>query len=300
MGWLSQRSKWIAVLAVGAWLASWPAPAHAGASGEPALGLEHATARYRPTGGRLVHHGVRVTDVDQGQLGDCYLLAAVGALAQQRPGDIRRLIRPTRAGDVRVRGFVAGSGTRRGRLVPASVRISTLLPILDGKILYAHGHNTRHVELWPGLLEKGLAMLAGSGRYEGLVTDGYPYQAFELLTGRPAHHLLLAPEHGERLFSLIRRASRQRRPMATSTHREETLLERGIVPFDSGLAPNHSYTVLGVREAHGRKLVVLRNPWGAGEPALPPLGGGMARGDGIFAIPIEDFARAFHSLDVAN
>ena len=38
--------------------------------------------------------GVNATDVRQGALGDCYLLAALSALAHRRPGLIRKIFHP--------------------------------------------------------------------------------------------------------------------------------------------------------------------------------------------------------------
>jgi hypothetical protein len=61
-----------------------------------------------------------------------------------------------------------------------------------------------------------------------------------------------------------------------------------------GLVNSHSYAILGVKEVDGQRYVTVRNPWGKGEV------GADGKDDGVFDLKVEDFARAFHYLDVTN
>ena len=57
---------------------------------------------------------------------------------------------------------------------------------------------------------------------------------------------------------------------------------------DRGYVPDHAYTVLDIRvDEHGASWVKLRHPWGNTEPD------GDGVDDGIFEIPILEFARKF-------
>ena len=294
-------------------------------------------ARYASLGGSLYHAGVKVTDVDQGAVGDCYFLAAAAAVAQRRPDLIKQALTPNRDGTVTVRLFRPTSlgpnatlGTvsdtsklpRDTRFAPVRTAIDRQVPVFTtGKVAYAEGHNTRHVELWPSMLEKGFAKLAGG--YDP-IRGGHAARAFEMLTGVRARVVRTEGADLDGLFDTLRDASRQGRPMTAGTYKDASFAKRlaatppspetakvidaakklGGTPYGktTGVVAGHEYTVLGVEEKNGERLVVLRNPWGHLEPGAEGFGEATAerRGDGIFRLPLATFATLYGHVAIAG
>ena len=62
---------------------------------------------------------------------------------------------------------------------------------------------------------------------------------------------------------------------------------------NSGLYGDHAYTLLAVEERNGERGVVVRNPWGRGEPRAD------ARDDGIFWMPMKQFQQYFVGVGAA-
>ena len=65
-------------------------------------------------------------------------------------------------------------------------------------------------------------------------------------------------------------------------------------PGEAGVVADHAYTLLGVEEKNGQKLVQLRNPWGEKEP------GHDGRDDGIFSMPLEKFMTSYATVEFAK
>ena len=122
---------------------------------------------------------IEPSDVTQGLLGDCYLLAAISALAE-KPRRIREIfLSPsvTASGAYAVRFYINGE--------PTDVVIDDHFPCFEDpeKDCWAFSRGTSEVEIWVLLLEKAYAKVYGSfERIEG----GKPYQAFNTLTGFPS------------------------------------------------------------------------------------------------------------------
>ena len=130
---------------------------------------------------KLFEKGIEPKDVAQGQVGNCWLIAAL-ACSAEHPGLVRK-------------AFITKVASRRGKYVLrlfdwqrrrwASVVVDDSIPLQasDGTMLFAqpNGH-----ELWVSMLEKGFAKFCGS---YGALDGGQTGWAFNALTGDPVFKL---------------------------------------------------------------------------------------------------------------
>jgi hypothetical protein len=239
-----------------------------------ASGLGGAVAN-RPARGRLFVDGVSGSDVAQGTLADCYLLASVAAVAQRSPRTLEQMIKRNDDGTVTVT-FHSG-----GRKVPITVDADLprlRLPLLDAASVY--GGSTQEGELWPALLEKAYAQWKGG--YDAIGNGGSASQALAEISGKPTQILTLKGVDPNRLAEQLDTLARAGAPMTATTPAGAKVT--GIVPW-------HVYTVDGVEQRDGQPWVRLRNPWAYHEPS------GHGPNDGAFLLPVKDFAAAFDLLE---
>ena len=141
---------------------------------------------YTPANGALFVNGPAVGDIRQGRVSDCYFLAALGELAQDRPQAIRDMFTENSDGTVTVRFF--RNGQAKYVTVDRSVPIDS-----TGRLVYAGFGATASNpsnELWVVLAEKAYAQLNQSGwteqdgtnRYIG-IADGYSDTVMMQVTG---------------------------------------------------------------------------------------------------------------------
>ena len=125
----------------------------------------------------LTKDGFSPLDVKQGANGDCWLLAAMGALAEKSEAVQPLIIErdTTTDGRYHVQLFDAPAQTWRTYMV------DTLVPKL--RCMGSIATHTAEGELWPAVLEKAAAKHVGS--YASL-SGGYPAWALELFTGQKA------------------------------------------------------------------------------------------------------------------
>lgn len=78
-------------------------------------------------------------------------------------------------------------------------------------------------------------------------------------------------DYANQVYDQIREAQEQQKTMTAATVQTFISEKRGAGKnaegMESGLASNHAYTLLGVRERNGIKYVKLRNPWAVGTRA---------------------------------
>ena len=285
----------------------------------------------------LFEGGVSPDDVDQGTLGDCWLLAAFAAAAEF-PGTIRR-------------AFLTTEANWRGRYVVTLFDGATghwIKVVVDDRIPCKAGTNDpifckpAGAELWVLLLEKAFAKFVGG--YHNLA-GGFPIWALRALTGDDAY-TLSREKGGEakpwyRTDMVYKPTDENRRGVGWVHHCgadgdperfADDELFRMVEQYDAmgfvmsastsikdrqdGLVGGHAYSLIAAAEAEGFRLLKLRNPWGNFEwtgawsdgselwkthPKVAKRCGvdpAKPDDDGVFWIEYGDFLKYYDSVDV--
>lgn len=233
--------------------------------------------------GVLVVDEVKDSDVVQGTLSDCYMLAAFSGLAHQCPEVINNAFKDNGDGTWTVKLFKVDD---QGKISPAEVAIDAQLPSDGGSISYGRGADRR--ELWVPLLEKAFAQLQGG--YEKIGNTGSAGRVFAALTGVWGTAILPKPEmNPEALFASLSRSLEAGKAVVAGTCQEAA----ASTFVGTGLQAEHAYTVLGVSEEGGRKVATLRNPQGAHEP------GNDGKDDGVFKVDMATLSRFFSVIYIS-
>lgn len=223
-------------------------------------------------------------DVQQGQLGDCYVCAALAGLAAANPQFIRELIKPAPDGSADVTFHERDVVT--GEFRPVVIHVDAeLYESRYGGALYGHAKGDRaSMELWFPLVEKAYATWRGG--YEAVGRGGVQNQIFEGVLGRPAGWLAV-DETSDRdaVWGTMQATLQAGLPLGAATHS----VDDGRYA-NTGVHANHGYSVLGTEQSGSERFVVLRNPWGEGEPR------GDGVDDGVFRLKLDDFVKLYGQL----
>lgn len=220
-------------------------------------GHRFGTLRYRRFHGDLFVGRVSGLDVGQGDLGDCYFLSSLVAVANLYPSFIRRAIEDHRDGT-----YTVTFRTRvRGRVAPVPVRVDSRFPVnARGAQVFGKGlRNGRHgQELWPALFEKAFA--AWQHGYLSINEGGFGGAALTSLTGAASRTRTPNRYSEQRLWRILTEAERARRPLLSSTPDAAALARRTGRSDGAGLIEDHFYALLGTRVRKGKRFVRLYTP----------------------------------------
>lgn len=222
-------------------------------------------------------------DVVQGQLGTCFFLSSIAAVADARPGRLDGALR--RVADGSYEATLHGADGR-----PVAVAVDDRFPATAaGEPYFARGAAAGDIRA--ALFEKAYAALLGG--YDA-VNGGEPVDALAALTGAAARETTFAGLSPERVWRLTVSALRARRPIVASTYDFADMKRLTGRDDLGGLIDDHVYAVLQAREQDGRKLVTLYTP-------LSPADAGYGRdGSRLLVLPAADFARLFYSVTVGR
>ncbi|KAI4875306.1 hypothetical protein NFI96_022572 [Prochilodus magdalenae] len=279
----------------------------------------------------LIVDGVSRFDFAQGQVGNCWFLAALGALTFQ-PRIMKNVLPVEQsfhkdyAGIFHFRASVTASiftyqdtqpiFWRFGKWV--DVVIDDKLPTVDGRLIFVHPKCSKSpqspsaaIEFWAALLEKAYAKVCGS--YEDMK---YGAVSEALLDFTGGVHLTVRPnKNPQGLWNLIYRAAAANSLMGCGTFGEAEFNKK----MDNGLVEGHAYTLTGVTMVTSQdkqvELVRLFNPWGDTEwkgdwsdksqmwSTVNPEERKTylkAAEDGEFWMSVEDFCSTFSMLDICS
>jgi hypothetical protein len=279
--------------------------------------------------GTNIFEGIESTDIIQGGLGDCWLLAGLSALAKF----------PKAIEDVFVQKTVQRSGKYCFNLYDVGkqewelIEIDDLIPCrsMHGRWSPVFAQNNG-LEIWVLLLEKAFAKKLGS--YCALVSgteafalrtlvgpsdDMYQLHAKKRSFGSSWYksvaskmksnekvvtfrHAVPAPViKPEQIWQMLTNADANHFVMCCNFHTDTLGLER-----------NHAFSLLKVYDIAGFKLLKIRNPWGNDKewrgdwsdqsdlwwqnPRVKAITGATKADDGIFFMSFEDFGKYAESV----
>ncbi|KAF7668938.1 hypothetical protein LDENG_00269390 [Lucifuga dentata] len=250
------------------------------------------------------------TDICQGQLGNCWLLAALSCLTMH-PQLFAKVVPPNQNLSEPYAGIFHFRFWQYGEWV--DVVVDDRLPVRQGRLLFSYSH-TRH-EYWSALVEKAYAKLTGS---YGSLKGGNISEGMEDFTGGIAYSLPVSSRTALVLWRGLT-AALSRGSLLSSFIQASSYLEVGKVTGD-GLIKGHAYAITDtdmVKKASGETLVYkLRNPWGfveysgfwsdtsktwddvdEAEKQRIEL---KKKEDGEFWISAEDFSRLFDIVELCS
>nr|CAD7433093.1 unnamed protein product [Timema monikensis] len=207
---------------------------------------------------QLFVDGASRFDIQQGELGDCWLLAAVANLTLNH-GLFTQIVPDDQGFGDKYAGVFHFRFWQYGRWV--DVVVDDRLPTVYGKLVFLH--SSQENEFWSALFEKAYAKLHGS--YEAL-KGGTTCEAMEDFTGGVTEMFELN-EAPPNLFMIIMKAYERSSLMACSIEPDPSVLE---AQTPEGLVKGHAYSVTRVKyidietpNTTGKiPLIRLRNPWG--------------------------------------
>ena len=236
-------------------------------------------------------HGISFNDARQGQIGNCWAIAAISSIAED----------PDRIEDT----FVTK------KLNDEDVYSMTLYPLgtpaditIDGRIPGRNWANFagagRDKSLWVPLIEK--AMAKDYGTYAAM-EGGFSHTGVASILGSPGRFLNHRGFEIDQLWRLFQNGDKRGDMINTMPRCEGLTKEVGLICI-------HAYTVIGPYElSNGVRLVKVRNPWATegyhGDwsdkselwtDELRAEVGAVVSNDGVFFMTIDDFKETMEVL----
>ena len=237
----------------------------------------------------------------QGPTGDCFLLANLALLIQQRPEHLRAMFTTLENRDIRV---TMGDG-----------QAITVTPLTDGELLLGAATD-RDSGVWLNVFEKAYAQIwkkAKERNAKGSLSDdeamhsefisgGLSVPTMQTLTGRKAipdafrfgKEAKEQAEKREALHALLTRLTKEKKLVLLHTRRDPDKGTTFVKP--PGWPDAHTYALFGYDA--DKRVVHCFNPWGntfkpKGEPGLA---NGYETKGGQFDMPLAELMALFKSL----
>jgi hypothetical protein len=197
-------------------------------------------------------NGADISDISQGQLGDCYFLASLAAIVKSHPDYIRNMIKENGDGTYTVTFY------RNGK--PVEITVTGDLPC-ELWLIPAYARAGDGGEVWVCIVEKAYAKF--NGDYEAIANGGYPKVALSDLTGQQATQVPTSTDS----LAAVRHALANGQPVVAATLSQPV---KGVAGYDldgknvqgNDLVYSHAYTITAIDDK--AQTVTMRNPWGYG------------------------------------
>ncbi|XP_053290294.1 calpain-3 isoform X2 [Pleuronectes platessa] len=256
--------------------------------------------------------GASRTDICQGDLGDCWLLAAIACLTLNEKL-LYRVVPAEQSFSEGYAGIFHFQFWRYGDWV--DVVIDDRIPTFNNQLVFTK--SAERNEFWSALLEKAYAKLHGS--YEAL-KGGNTTEAMEDFTGGVTEFYEMK-EAPKELYKIMKKALERGSLMGCSI--DSLVPARFETRTVTGLVKGHAYSVTAVEECKSSqhkdakvRLVRLRNPWGQVEWNGPWSDNSkewatlsktekeklqhQSAEDGEFWMSFEDFKKNYTKIEICN
>ncbi|XP_071375678.1 calpain-3 isoform X1 [Centroberyx affinis] len=256
--------------------------------------------------------GASRTDICQGDLGDCWLLAAIACLTLNEKL-LYRVVPQEQSFSEGYGGIFHFQFWRYGDWV--DVVIDDRIPTFNNQLVFTK--SAERNEFWSALLEKAYAKLHGS--YEAL-KGGNTTEAMEDFTGGVTEFYEMK-EAPKELYKIMKKALERGSLMGCSI--DSLVPARFETRTVTGLVKGHAYSVTAVEECKQSqqkdakvRLVRLRNPWGQVEWNGPWSDNSKEwtslsktekdklqhqnAEDGEFWMSFEDFKKNYTKIEICN
>nr|XP_033967797.1 calpain-3 [Pseudochaenichthys georgianus] len=256
--------------------------------------------------------GASRTDICQGDLGDCWLLAAIACLTLYEKL-LYRVVPHEQSFSDGYGGIFHFQFWRYGDWV--DVVIDDRIPTFNNQLVFTK--SAERNEFWSALLEKAYAKLHGS--YEAL-KGGNTTEAMEDFTGGVTEFYEMK-EAPKELYKIMKKALERGSLMGCSI--DSLVPARFETRTVTGLVKGHAYSVTAVEECKPSqlketkvRLVRLRNPWGQVEWNGPWSDNSkewttlsktekeklqhQSAEDGEFWMSFEDFKKNYTKIEICN
>ena len=218
---------------------------------------------------------ISASDINQGQMGDCYLLSSIGEIALFHPSLITSMIQANADGTETVTLYDAANGSLptfgTTSFKPVAVNVTNTFPSNAVNNGATQDVLNGQKEIWVQVLEKAVATLCGG--YGAIGNGGIPVFAMEELTGCAA------------TYSVPGSLSLQQLQTASATGDLITFDTQGSGTLAYGLYGDHAYMFDSLTTVGGTVMVNLLNPWGFDQPQ---------------PIPFSQIGSAFDEIDIGQ
>ncbi|CAH1791248.1 unnamed protein product, partial [Owenia fusiformis] len=263
---------------------------------------------------KLFVGGASRMDIKQGELGDCWLLAAIASLTLNEKL-LYRVVPKGQSFTEDYAGIFHFQFWQYGRWV--DVIVDDRLPTYYDRLVFMHSEEKN--EYWSALLEKAYAKLTGS--YEAL-KGGSTSEAMVDFTGGVVEMYDFRKEVPANMFTILTKAMERGSLMGCSIEAKPGQLEAEL---PNGLIMGHAYSLTDARAVNIQTsrtsgvipMVRVRNPWGnecewkgAWSDKSPEWNyipederqemGLTFDSDGEFWMSFQDFTHNFQKIEICN
>ena len=198
----------------------------------------------------VFHDGIAVEDIVQGKICDCYFLSVLGSLCKF-PELVENLFYFKEKTKEHIYGiYFYINGHKK------LVLIDDFLPYVGVGFKQFAMSKSEENEIWVALIEKAWAKI--NGNYIRIGCGGSPNEVFDVLTEAYSEEVKVNPNEKESLWKKLIDGEKKGFVMTAGTSAQDEV-------EDVGLSIGHAFTVLGIHEINGERVIRLRNPWGEGE-----------------------------------
>ncbi|XP_053357104.1 calpain-12 [Clarias gariepinus] len=250
------------------------------------------------------------TDICQGQLGNCWFLAALSCLTMH-PTLYEKVVPSGQTIDASYAGIFRFRFWQYGEWV--EVVVDDRLPVRGGRLLFSYSRTKN--EFWSALVEKAYAKLIG---FYSSLKGGNISEGMEDFTGGIAYTRPVSSRTPPVLWRTLT-AALSRGSLLSCFIQAKSVKEIGSVTKD-GLVKGHAYAITATDTVHRKDeevlLVRLRNPWGFVE-FCGPWSDKCKDWDGIesaektriklnieedgeFWIGVQDFCKLFDTVELCS